>query len=98
MELITKIVVAVIILIMWSTCAYLGWRVLKLRKRVELLQDDRNKLLEDSDREKIYLSGQERKMILAGLGTSEFKDTIENPATTYQVRKVYKELVEKVGG
>lgn len=46
MEIITKIVVAVIVLGMAGIGIFLGWRVLGLIKRVKQLQLDRNELIE----------------------------------------------------
>ncbi|MEE9510406.1 MAG: hypothetical protein V3V81_07930 [Candidatus Bathyarchaeia archaeon] len=94
----TKIIIAAIIFIMWLTCAYLGWRVHRLNKRVELLQLDRNKLLEDSSKEIFGLSELERKMLLNALLMTQYKEAMEDPSTKHHVRKAYKELKEKVKG
>ena len=101
-----KILIVSIILAETVIIAFLGWRVLELMKRVKQVQDDRNKLLESrADWEiemriiaanKIALSDIERKMILAALNMPEYKRELAYPKTNFTVRKVYRDLIEKI--
>ena len=42
------------------------------------------------------LSDLEKKMILASLNMPQYKNTMEDPKTKYEVRKVYRELKERL--
>ena len=111
--IIWKIFISFIFLLMFAIGAFLGSRVLALLKRVELLQADRNKLLEErskqsnklrlkgiemdeQDKEKFILSEIDRKMILASLDMPEYGDAMKDPKTSFQVRKVYRNLRERI--
>ena len=56
-----KIIIVSIILVMTMIGAFLGWRVLRLMKRVKQIQADRNDLLEERAKQsnKLRLKGIE---------------------------------------
>ena len=97
-----KIIIVSIILVETMIGAYLGWRVLGLMKRVKQVQEDRNDLLESRGewealwKEKILLSKPERQMIIAALDMPEYSDEIKDPKTSFQMRKIYRDLREKI--
>ena len=61
MEIITKLIIAGIILFMFIVCAFLGWRVIVLIERVKQVQKDRNELEEERRKQsnKLRLKGVE---------------------------------------
>ena len=64
MEIITKIIIAGIILFMFIVCTFLGWRVLRLMERVKRLQVVRNELIDERAK-------QSNKLRLRGLEMDE---------------------------
>lgn len=99
MTIIWKIIVTILVLIQTSIGIYLGWRVLKLMKKVSMIRMDRNKALEDWYRllrAKPMFSELEKRMILNALNMLSYRDAIKDPKTTHHVRKTYKELKEKI--
>lgn len=44
----------------------------------------------------IELNSNERKLLLDALRQPAYKDKISHPATKFLIRKVYKELIEKL--
>ena len=94
-----KIIIVSIILVMTMIGAFLGWHVLRLMKRVKQVQADRDKALEawyKLLRAKPMLEELEKKMILASLNMPEYGKAITDPKTNFQVRKIYRDLKEKV--
>lgn len=59
--IIAKVIITLIFLLMFAVSAFLGWRVLALLKRGELLKTDRNELLEERSKQsnKLRLKGIE---------------------------------------
>lgn len=106
---ILEILLVVFLLLMPLMAAYLARRVFKLKKSVELLRIDRNKLLEKQCSEILFrtvkegekiigelLSKPERQMIIAALNMPEYGDAIKDPKTSFQIRKIYRDLREKI--
>ena len=94
-----KIIIVSIILAETMIGAFLGWRVLGLMKRVKQIQEDRDHALESWYqllRAKPMLEKPERQMIIAALNMPEYGDAIKDPKTSFQVRKVYRDLREKI--
>ena len=52
--------------------------------------------MDEKDKDKFILSELERKMILASLNMPEYGDAIKDPQTSFQVRKVYRNLRERI--
>ncbi|MCK4815619.1 hypothetical protein KA005_07610, partial [bacterium] len=52
--------------------------------------------MDEKDKERFILSEIERKMILAALNMSDYGDAIKNPKTSFQVRRVYRNLRERI--
>ncbi len=102
-----KIIIVSIFLAWTMLCIYLARHTFKLKKSVELLRIDRNELIEKrerfhgaiafiSNKEKNILSKPERQMIIAALNMPEYADAINDPKTSFQMRKVYRDLKEKI--
>lgn len=98
-----KIIIVSIFLAWTILCIYLARRVFKLKKSVELLRIDRNKLVEQRNKLRLremeslgILSKPERQMIIAALNLPEYADAIADPKTSFQMRKVYRDLLEKI--
>ena len=111
--LIERIFFILTVLVMLIVVAFLGWRVLRLMKKVKLLTDDWYKGLEaqkklsdklrlkgieidELNKERPEFSVLEKKMMLAALKMPEYRNAIEDPKTNFLVRKVYRNLKEKM--
>lgn len=78
---------------------YFTWRIFKLHKRIKLIEKERNTALEEwykVQREKPTLTVLEKKMIIVSLNVPQYKNTMEDPKTKHEVRKVYRELKERL--
>ena len=52
--------------------------------------------MDEANKDKIVLSEIEKKMILAALNMPEYGKAILDPKTSFQVRKTYRDLKEKI--
>lgn len=94
-----KILIVSIILAETMIGAYLGWRMLKLIKRVKQVQEDKFSVIEQWNEQKMHwiiLSDLEKKMILAALNMLEYGKAIQEPNTNFQARKTYWDLKKKI--
>ncbi len=110
-----KILIVSIILTETMIGAFLGWRVLRLMARVQLIQVDRNEVNEERrklsdklrlkgievdqlNKERPELSDLEKKMMLAALNMPEYGKSMQDPKTSFQARKTWRDLKEKIKG
>ena len=52
--------------------------------------------MDEENKNKFILSTPDKQLIIAALNMPEYEDTIADPKTSYQVRKIYRDLREKI--